>query len=122
MCRATWSTWGEDPVSASYDLLTSLFLEELSALDRFAAAREAENRHQPTREDPDVRRILEALAFFSARTRAAAAGSTRAAVRRIAGGTLDDLLPVAPASILVAATPGDQLPEPVTVPAGTQLR
>jgi type VI secretion system protein ImpG len=110
-------------MSAPYEVLTALFLEELSALDRFAAEREAEGRLLPAgREDPDVRRILEALAFFSARTRAAAAASTRAAVRRIAGATLDDLLPVAPAALLVAARPTEQLVEPVTVPAGAQLR
>lgn len=109
-------------MSASYELLTSLFLEEMSALDTFVTAREREDRQLPAREDPDVRRILEAIAFFSARTRAAARASTRAAVERIAGGTLDDLLPVAPASMLISAKPTAQLAEPVTVPSGTELR
>ncbi len=109
-------------MGTSYEKLTSLYLEELSSLDAFAASREAEGRLLLAREDPDVRRILEAVAFFSARTRAAAAASTTAAIRRIAAGTLDDLFPVAPASLLVAARAGAELPEPVNIAAGTQLR
>lgn len=102
--------------------LSAMFLAELQALDAFAVQREAEGGLLPGRDDPDVRRILEAMAFFSARTRAAAAAATRAAVRRIAAGTLDDLLATSPAAMMVQAAPDGGLIEPLALPAGTLLR
>ncbi|KYF68149.1 type VI secretion system baseplate subunit TssF [Sorangium cellulosum] len=109
-------------MSATSERLSAMFLAELQALDAFAARREAEGGLLPGRDDPDVRRILEAMAFFSARTRAAAAASTRAAVRRIAAGTLDDLLATSPAAMMVQAAPDGGLIEPSGLPAGTLLR
>ncbi|WP_437275845.1 type VI secretion system baseplate subunit TssF [Sorangium sp. So ce375] len=109
-------------MSAIGEQLSAMFLAELQALDAFAARREAEGGLLPGRDDPDVRRILEAMAFFSARTRAAAAAATRAAVRRIAAGTLDDLLAVSPAATMVQAVPDGGLLEPAGLPAGTLLR
>ncbi len=109
-------------MSANSERLSAMFLAELQALDAFAARREAEGGLLPGRDDPDVRRILEAMAFFSARTRAAAAAATRAAVRRIAAGTLDDLLATSPAAMMVQAAPDGGLIEPSGLPAGTLLR
>ncbi|XYI02463.1 type VI secretion system baseplate subunit TssF [Sorangium sp. So ce1128] len=109
-------------MGASNERLSAMFLAELQALDAFAAGREAEGGLLPGRDDPDVRRIIEAMAFFSARTRAAAAAATRAAVRRIAAGTLDDLLATSPAAAMVQAAPDGGLVEPAGLPAGTLLR
>ncbi|MDC3953871.1 type VI secretion system baseplate subunit TssF [Polyangium jinanense] len=107
---------------AEAETLNSLFLEELSALDAFAARREAEGALSLGAEDPDVRRILEAQAFFSARTRAAAQRATAAAVRRIAAGTLDELLVPAPASMMVECVVGEERVEPAILPRGTLFR
>ncbi|AUX29129.1 MULTISPECIES: type VI secretion system baseplate subunit TssF [Sorangium] len=109
-------------MTAPIETLSALFLAELAALDAFAARREVEGGLLPGREDPDVRRLVEAMAFFSARTRAAAAASTRAAVRRIAAGTLDDLLAPSPAALMVQAVPDGGLVEPLTLPGGALLR
>ncbi|MRG92576.1 type VI secretion system baseplate subunit TssF [Polyangium spumosum] len=107
---------------AEAETLNALFLEELSALDAFAARREAEGALSLGAEDPDVRRILEAQAFFSARTRAAAQRATAAAVRRIAAGTLDELLVSSPASMMVECVASEERVEPAILPRGTLLR
>ena len=107
---------------AEANTVNDLFLEELSALDAFAARRESEGALSLGTEDPDVRRILEAQAFFSARTRAAAKHATTAAVRRIAAGTLDELLVSAPASMMVECVVGEERVEPAVLPRGTLLR
>lgn len=109
-------------MSVPLETLTALFLAELEAFDAFAARREVEGGLLPGRDDPDVRRMIEAMAFFSARTRAGAIAATSAAVRRIAAGTLDDLLSPCPAAMMVEAAPDPALKEPVSLPRGTLLR
>ncbi len=109
-------------MSATTETLDALYLAELAALDAFAARREVLGGLIPGRDDPDVRRILEAMAFFSARTRAAATGAMADAVRRGAAGTLDDLLAASPAARLVQAAPDESLVEPVVLPGGSQIR
>src|SRR5262245_27630655 len=101
---------------ASADTLNALFLAEFAELDAFAARREAEGALLVGPDDPDVRRILEAMAFFSARTRAAAERATGAAVRRIAAGTLDDLLAPAPAAMMVECVAGEELVDRASLP------
>lgn len=100
----------------------SLFLAELAALDAFAAAREEERGLPLGREDPDVRRLLEALAFFSARTRAAAAEGMREAIRRMANAVLDELVTPMPAAAMLQVTTDDRMVDPVTLPRGTLVR
>jgi type VI secretion system protein ImpG len=109
-------------VDVSLDRLSTLFLTELSRLDAFAAEREDDFALDSGRDDPDVRRLLEAMAFFSARTRSGAIGAVEAAVRRLAAGTLDELLVPTPAAVMVQAMPGDQLIEPFQLPAGLPLQ
>jgi len=109
-------------MSVPLETLTALFLAELEALDAFAARREVEGGLLPGRDDPDVRRMIEAMAFFSARTRAGATAATAAAVRRIAAGTLDDLLSPCPAAMMVEAVPDGALQEPVLLRRGSLLR
>jgi len=99
-----------------------LFLSELDALSSFTARRSDEGRLRLGSEDPDARRIVEAMAFFTARTRAAAVSEMQDAVARMAGGTFDELLAPMPAAALVQAVPADALPAPVTIPRGSTLR
>jgi type VI secretion system protein ImpG len=100
-----------------------LFQEELSALDAFTSERARSDGAVPLGgDDPDVRRIVEAVAFTGARMRAAAAESMRDAVVRMAAGTLDDLFRPMPASMLIKASPTEHLVEPVTLPRGTPFR
>ncbi|MFS8066050.1 MAG: type VI secretion system baseplate subunit TssF [Byssovorax sp.] len=104
------------------DRLNKLFLEELAALDGFSSARAGEGQLRLGSEDPDVRRLVEAMAFFSARTRAAAADATQAAVIRMAGGTLDELLAPMPAAAMVQLVPNDRFVDPTTLEKGASLR
>lgn len=99
----------------------SEFLRELAALDEFLARRhEGERFVEP--EDPDVRRLMESLAFFSARTRAAAAAELRGAVHRLTQGLLDDFVQPQPARVLLRAIPSPRLTEPAVLPRGTRVR
>jgi type VI secretion system protein ImpG len=102
--------------------MNRLFLEELDALDGFEARRSGDGVLTLGPEDPDVRRLVEAMAFFSARTRAAAADATQAAVLRMAAGTLDPLLVPMPAAAMVQASSDGRLVDPTTLPAGATLR
>lgn len=109
-------------MDVSLNRLSTLFLTELAELDAFAAQREQEFTLDSGREDPDVRRLIEAMAFFSARTRAGAMGALESAVQRLAGGTLDELLGSTPAAVMMQAVPNEQLIEPIVLPAGLPLQ
>jgi type VI secretion system protein ImpG len=96
------------------------FLAELKAVDDFLAYRTGDATYVQ-REDPDVRRLVESIAFFSARTRQAATDQLRRSVLQLARGHLDDFLYPQPARGLVQAMPAG-LTEPAYLPAGTRLR
>jgi type VI secretion system protein ImpG len=106
----------------SLDRLSTLYLTELSRLDAFAAERERDFALDSGKDDPDVRRLIEAMAFFSARTRSGAVGAVESAVRRVAAGLLDELIVPTPAAMMVQALPGEQLIEPMQLPAGLPLQ
>src|SRR5260370_1374563 len=84
------------------------FLTELKAVDDFLAYRTGDAGHVQ-REDPDVRRLMESIAFFSARTRQAATDQLRRSVLQHARGHLDDFLYPQPARGLVQAMPAGLL-------------
>lgn len=98
------------------------FHEELDALDRFFAEGAREKDLSAGTEDPDVRRIVEAMAFFAARTRAAAAASMRASIVRMAGGLLDDLFAPMPAVAMLQADATGLVDKPADLPQGTRFR
>lgn len=103
------------------DPLHDDFLNELGALEAFLARRrEGERFVRP--EDPDVRRLLEALAFFSARTRASASAEVRASVQRLAHGLLDEFIQPQPARMMLDAQPSARLTEPACIPRGSRVR
>lgn len=97
------------------------FLRELAALDEFLGARRSPERAVEP-EDPDVRRLMESLAFFSARTREAATAELRHAVNRLAQGLLDDFVEAQPARAMLRAIPSPRLTEPARLPRGTRVR
>ena len=74
------------------------FLSELDALERFRRAfLERHPRLPLDREDPDVRRLIESMAFFSVQTRQATLRNLRSTWRRLFAGFFDFLLePVPP--------------------------
>lgn len=97
------------------------YLTELAELDALMAGRRRE-RTFVQREDPDVRRLMESLAFFSARTRVLVGEQLRGAVERLVHGHLDDFLVPQPTCGLVRATVGSRLTDPVSLPRGTRVR
>lgn len=106
----------------SQDTFYNLFLEELEALRKFDAARADEGFVPGLGDDPDVLRLTESLAFFSARTRVAAAGATFAAVSRMAAGTLDYLVPAMPAAAMLQVQPSRRVVDPMELRRGSVFR
>lgn len=104
-----------------HDALYSAFLESLDDFGRFGlTGRGAGASIRP--QDPDLMRLVEAIAWFSARTRSAAQGAFYDAVTRMAGGALDGLMVPLPACALVRGSTDDRLVDPVTLPAGTRFQ
>ncbi|MCH9679848.1 MAG: type VI secretion system baseplate subunit TssF [Deltaproteobacteria bacterium] len=97
------------------------FFTELQALDAMLVERQRGPAFVQ-REDPDVRRLMESLALFSARTRHAASDVLRESVQRLVHGHLDEFLAPQPTRGMVRAVPSPRLIDPVTLPAGTRLR
>lgn len=97
------------------------FLTELKAVDDFLAYRTGDAT-AVSREDPDVRRLIESIAFFSARTRQAASDQLRHSVMSLVRGHLDDFLSPQPARGLVQAVPSGLVADTAYLPAGTVLR
>ena len=73
------------------------------------------------REDPDVKRIVEALAFFGARTHLAALRSLESTHRRLYQQFFSYLLTPLAAMAMVKATPTGHLTEVLLLPEGSEL-
>jgi len=95
------------------------FMDELDAFrDRYAMA----NPGVPLdREDPDTNRLVEALAFFSARSHLAAQDRVSALHRRLFEQHFPYVLDPLPAMAVVEIRPRDGLVEATTVPTGTEM-
>lgn len=99
------------------------YLGELDGLERFRQRFQERNPAVPLdREDPDVRRLIEAMAYFSVRTRHATMQNLRSAWRRLFSGFFDFLLEPVPASAMIQALPSEKMTEAVTLPRGTEVR
>lgn len=106
----------------SDERLYKAFLAEMQALEGFRMAYASEHPAAPLgREDPDVRRMVEALAFFAARSRLAGQGSIAAVRRRLLRQVLPYLLAPLPAMGLVQATPTGRFSETAVLPRGTEM-
>lgn len=102
--------------------LYKAFLEEMSELESFRMAYAAEHPAAPLdRDDPDVRRLVEALAFFAARTRRAALRNVEASRRRIFQQFVPYLLSPLPAMGMVQASPTGQFTETLEFPKGSAV-
>lgn len=106
---------------------TPAFLAELMELERFQQRQAAWHSEAPgmprvplSREEPAVRRLMEALAFFSMRTREANTNNLRALFRRLFAEYANELLHPIPAAGLLQAQL-DDLPQPLTLPRRTTL-
>lgn len=102
--------------------LYKTFLEEMDALDNFrmayASLRPGVSLDQ---EDPDVRRLIEAMAIFTARTRLAGTREINARHRQILLQYFPFLLTPLPAMAMAQAVPTGQLAEAVFFPKGSEF-
>lgn len=92
--------------------LEAIFREEMQALERFRIAYMGAHPSVPLhRDDPDVARMIEALAFFSARSRRSASTRLDDALLRLFRATFDELLRPMPPACLVKAAPNSRFVE-----------
>src|SRR3569832_2795528 len=88
------------------EILEKAFLAELEALEKFRISYTGIYPNTPlTREDPDIRRLIEALAMFTARTRVSAERNIDQSMLRIFRQHFSFLLDPVPALVMLSATP-----------------
>jgi type VI secretion system protein ImpG len=98
------------------------FLIELEALEKFRISYTAQYPAVPlSHDDPDVRRLIEALAFFTARTRIAANRSLDESVQRIVRQHFPALLAPTPAMCMLHAEVGPQFCDSAELPKGAEV-
>ncbi|MHC1724559.1 MAG: type VI secretion system baseplate subunit TssF [Syntrophobacteraceae bacterium] len=98
------------------------FLEEMNALENFRIAHASAFPHVPLdRDDPDVKRLVEAIAFFSARTKMAALSNVLAVQRRVFQQFFSFLLSTTPVMGILQAKPTGQFTEPAYFPRGSEM-
>jgi type VI secretion system protein ImpG len=104
------------------DLLEKAFLAEIEALEKFRISYTGIYPNTPlTREDPDIRRLVEALAMFTARTRLAAERNIDQSMLRIFRQHFSYLLDPIPAMVMLSATPTARYVDTTELPAGTEV-
>lgn len=106
----------------SQERLEQDFLSELDALERFRISYATQHPGVPlSHDDPDVVRLIEALAFFTVRTRRAALRSLDDGVQRIFRQHFPTLVAPIPAMAMIRATPNRNLVNATEVPTGTEV-
>ena len=102
--------------------LYKAFLEEMNALENFRMAYASLHPGVPLdRDDPDVRRLIEAMAIFSARTRLAGTRNIISTRRRIFQQFFRYLLAPLPSMAILQAMPTAQIAEPLFFPKGFEI-
>lgn len=106
----------------SQDSIERAFLTELEALEKFRISYTAQFPTVPlSHDDPDVRRLIEAMAFFTARTRTAALRGLDDSVQRIFRQHFPSLLGPSPALSMLRATPSASFVESAYLPRGSEV-
>ncbi len=104
------------------DEVQRAFLEELQALETLRVTYTSINTAASIeREDPEVRRLLEAMALLSARSRVASQRNLLATQRRLFQQYFSFLLTPCPAMGLLQLEPTNQLADQVVLPRGTEV-
>lgn len=105
------------------DTLYKSFLEELQALDKFRMGYAALYPAAPLgSEDPDVRRLIEALALFSARTRLAGQRSVARSTMHLFQQHFSYLLSPMPAMAMLRAVPDARFVDAAELPRDSQFQ
>jgi type VI secretion system protein ImpG len=104
------------------DNLYKLFLEQMHELENFRMSYAALHPATPLdREDPDVRRLTEAMAYFAARTHMAGIRNIVDFRRRIFQQFFSYLLTPLPAMGIIRPKLTGQFSEPVSLPKGSEI-
>ena len=104
------------------DKIFKAFLDEMNDLDKFRMSYALEHPSvSMDREDPDVKRLIEAIAFFSARTHVAGVENITAAQLRLFRQFFPFLLSPIPSMGLMQAKISGMLQERTFFPRGTEL-
>ena len=104
------------------EILRKQYQSELEALEHFRMSYSAVNPEAGLdRDDPDVRRLIEAMAFFSARTKSAATRTARRASERLFQQHFSYLLDPIPAAGMLKATPSISHTDVEVIPRETQV-
>ncbi len=102
--------------------LYRIFQEEIKALENFQMAYAALHPGVSLdREDPDVTRLIEAMALFSSRTRVAGVRNIKAVRLRIFQQFFPYFLSPLPSMAMIQATPSGRLAEYVELPKGSEI-
>jgi type VI secretion system protein ImpG len=98
------------------------FLEEMQALEHFRLTYSSVNPEAMLeRDDPEVRRLIEAMAFFTAQTRTSALRNILATRRRMFQQFFSFMLSPLAATGLLQAKPSGRFAEPTVLPRGTEV-
>jgi type VI secretion system protein ImpG len=104
------------------DNLEKAFLAELEALEKFRISYTGLYKNTPlAREDPDIRRLIEAMAMFTARTRLAATRSLDNSLLRIFRQHFPYLLDPMPAMTMLRAESSSRYVDVTELPRGTEV-
>jgi type VI secretion system protein ImpG len=104
------------------DDLYKSYLEEMQSLENFRVSYTSLHAQASIdREDPEVRRLLDAMAFFTARTRTSALRNLLATQRRLFQQYFSFLASPLPATAMVQAVVSGKLAEVVTLPRNAEI-
>lgn len=104
------------------DSLYKVFLEQMHELENFRMSYAAMHQTTPLdREDPDVKRLTEAMAYFAARTHVAGIRNITGFRRRIFQQFFPYLLTPLPAMGIIRPKITGQFGEPVLLPRGSEI-
>lgn len=105
---------------ANNDGIYKDFLTELEAMEKFRMGYAADHPNTPLRrEDQDVRRLIEAMAFFSARTKAAGQRAIARSTRKLFQQHFPYILTPLPAHMMVQAELDARFVDVTTFPQGS---
>ena len=105
------------------DPIEKAFLAELEAIEKFRISYTGAFPNVPlAREDPDVRRLIEAMAMFTARTRLAAERNVGQGMVRIFRQHFPFLLSPVPAMTMLKASPSSRYVDVTQIPRNTEVR
>lgn len=103
-------------------LLEKAFLTELEALEHFRISYTGLYRDVPlAREDPDIRRLIEALAFFSGRTRLAAERIASESLMRLFQQHFPYAVSPMPATTMLQAVPSARFVDTISLPRSMEV-